>query len=142
MIPAAEGAACLRALGRHRRRRAQGVPTLSVLVGSEAEAAEIWRAWCGSADGRTVPSLEGKLRFVEPGQTLAETVERLCRELEAADPNGSEGVAALGVSRADAEAYLREEPYSRARALFAEGVVELPSAVVRAGSDFISTCRR
>ena len=96
------------ALARHQRRREQGVPTLSVLVGALDAAVVFWRAWVDSMDwgpaevaawtgenrepGRPHTPAGGEGRAVlyvrppaagEGGQArhLAEIVERLSRFL-------------------------------------------------------------
>ena len=86
-------------LARHAQRRAQGIPTLSVLVGDYAEAARVWQEWVA--------------------------VEQLSRNLVSGTGGKMPLAVGLAVSSQDAADYLREEPFSRARAMFAEGTVEL-----------------
>ena len=143
------------ALARHQRRREQGVPTLSVLVGETHAAITFWRAWVDSMDSVTaeIAAWTGENRapgrphnpaggdgravlYVRPaavgedghGPLLAETVARLSRFLGSAGPGPARAVLAVAVDPAAAAAYLRDEPYSRARTLFAEGMVALPDA--------------
>ena len=135
------------ALARHQRRREQGVPTLTVLIGSADEAVRVWQDWVRSmgwaparimrADEVDAAELfltaEATIYLCAAGdggvQRLAEFVERISRFLDAHGIEQASAVLALAVGRADAEAYLRDERYSRARALFAEGMVDVPVAL-------------
>lgn len=157
-IPAqepAEWAAVRLALGRHQQRREQGIPTLGVLVGSPADAVEIWQDWARSTGRRvSVRQDPGDEAVGEPGEAVlyvcrssvevgenrlpapgpAEIVGRLCRRFDAAGGAGANAPFALAVELAEADAFLRDEPYSRARTLFAEGRVILPTAAERAAN--------
>ena len=136
------------ALNRHQRRRAQAIPTLSVLAGAPGAAAAVWQAWVGSVGwppsvvrpcgGQPdapwedvpvdAPGCAVLYRFDPADGGLAATVARLARWLDALGPAQARTALALTLPCADADAYLRAEPYTRAQALFAEGLVELPSA--------------
>ena len=138
------------ALNRHQRRRAQAIPTLSVLAGAPGAAAAVWQAWVGSvgwppsvvrpcggppdAPWEDVPAdAPGRAvlyRFDPAGDGLDATVERLARWLDALGPAQARTALALTLSCADAAAYLRVEPCARAQALFAEGFVELPTTAL------------
>ncbi len=155
--PPEDRAAVRQALERHQRRREQGVPTLSVLVGVQAEATAAWADWTaaigwtpvcleplapdawwmtseGTAPAERLPGVAvlylcGSASGGKGPLDLVATVERLSRALDTPGTVPSEGIVALAVGAAEAEAYLHgEERYSRARALFAEGVILLPSA--------------
>ena len=150
VIPARESderAAVRLALTRHQRRREQGIPTLGVLVGTPAAAEADWRDWARTTgrnagvrdwgDGVENEPTEAVLYVCRSsvgneGQkqttfSLAQTVERLCRVLEAAGASQERCLLALAVEPAEVAAFLRDEPFSRMRVLFAEGMVTLPS---------------
>ena len=129
------------ALARHQQRREQGIPTLGVLVGA-ADAVAAWQAWASSA-GMSVSIRRSPLETeAPPGQSvlfvgadveaadLAWWVERLCRALDAPTWSLAANPLALVVAPAAAKAFLRDEPFSRARTLFAEGMVVLPPAAL------------
>ena len=128
------------ALARHQQRREQGIPTLGVLVGAPVEATAAWRDWARSAGRPASIRRPGEEGGSQPGESvlfvcgdagepaLASLVERLCRALDA--PAGDTAIRplALAVEPATAAAFLRDEPFSRARTLFAEGMVFLQTA--------------
>lgn len=137
--PPAEWAAVCLALERHQGRRQQGIPTLGVLIGPPETAAAVWQEWA-QATGRTA-SIQNSEDGVQlrPGEAvlavcraasgdgLARAVEFLGRALEAAaGGRKTPEPIALTVDPAAAAAFLRDEPYSRIRTLFAEGLVTLP----------------
>lgn len=70
---------------------------------------------------------------------LARLVERLCRALD--DPGGSALTTplAVAVTPAAAATFLRDEPFSRTRTLFAEGMVVLPPAAPGAADHVLPT---
>jgi hypothetical protein len=150
--------AVLLALTRHQQRREQDIPTLSVLVGSREAAIIMWQNWVvsmgwplsamafwpqthyqASGDIPSIGSQRATVLYVSPPSTesspervqpLSAAVEQLSRRLVAqvaAMPGST--VLALAVEAADAESYLRDAPYSRARAIFAEGIVPLPEQI-------------
>lgn len=141
----AERAAVFLALARQQRRREQGVPTLSVLVGEPEQAASAWREWAASMGWKPMILEIGVETGAGPGEavlrvcggvadgqrsTLARDVERVWRMLEARGPAQGGGADAFAVELADAEALLREEPLSRVRAFFTEGMVILPQDAI------------
>ncbi len=137
-------------LDRHQLRREQGVPTLSVLVGEAEAAASAWQAWvrfAGRGPGHIArwPETADELNefggkavlFMDTpagndeaarARRLAAAVGHLSKLLISADPDRARAAWAVAVTDRDAAGYLRGEAYSRARALFMEGTVELPAA--------------
>lgn len=127
-------------LARHQGRREQGIPTLGVLVGATEEALTVWQEWASSA-GLSVCILHPPQEpESQPGQSvlfvgadggvasLAQMVARLCRVLDSPAWNLAACPLALVVTPAVAAAFMRDEPFSRTRTLFAEGMVVLPPA--------------
>ena len=131
-------------LARHQQRRAQGIPTLGVLVGAPAAAAASWEGWARSAGWQASVRGPGDPVEARPGEgvlfvcvdadqtALARLVERLCRLLDAPAWDLAACPLALVVAPAAAEGFLRDEPFSRTRTLFAEGMVVLPPTAVAA----------
>lgn len=140
------------ALARHQLRREQGIPTLGVLIGTAAQAEAVWREWAQAAGWRVAVREAGDGREEDapgvavlhvwrtledlaggeaggpgrPGSGLAQTVERLCRELDAAGAEAGKRPVALTVAPEAAARFLGDAPFDRARAFFAEGSVVLP----------------
>ncbi len=133
------------ALDRHGLRRAQGVPTLSVLVGDGQAATDAWHVWAAghgpvqtarwpqTADelapfaGRTVLFMAGPAASGqgEGARHLAEAVSHLVTFLVSAASDYAHTAWAIAVTAHAASNYLHHEANTRAWALFSEGVVEL-----------------
>ena len=132
------------ALDRHQRRRGQGVPTLSVLVGPEEAAVAAWEGWVFSMGwqptrvanwtGREIDASAGVALFVGGTSTedtrkrardLSRAVTRLGQLLAMATTDTASTAWAISVRREDATTFLRENAETRAGALFIEGMIEL-----------------
>ena len=133
------------ALDRHQLRRAQGVPTLSVLVGDAKAASQAWRDWAadhGPTQTARWPQAAAELSLFmgetilfmdnlsvggeeERAQRLVEAVGHLSAALVSTPSDHAPTAWAIAVAAPDASSYLNSEAHTRAWALFSEGVVEL-----------------